>query len=651
MRPIGFIVRNNSPFLLAREVLWRTRKLWNQKRFLSQVHQAGDCFRLRSPAYYRPDVSLCSPRAARVIVNIADAVCAGQFPFLGYGTPTLGFPPRWNLDFVSGMDWPLVPAEKISIVRHDGSDVKVPWELSRLQHVPILGRAHLLTGHEPYRAAAIDLVADWIEQNPVGMGVNWTGPMEAALRAMSICFLVNLLGPARVNEKDWFRKVEASLREHLLYVESHIEFSHLYRGNHYLANIVGLLCLSVFLEGPGMAARRAAYARKIQHEMLLQVYEDGGNYEASTGYQVLVTQLFTSASLLMRSEGITPDPSFLGRLRAMYRWMATLADSDGRLPQVGDCDDGRVELLFDDLDQMGRVPVKQRNSLKIASFLGLGMTLLEDSPSAHSEDALWYGVGANQPASEGSASLRPSSIKVLPQSGVAAARKDSAEVLFFALPNGIGGKGSHTHNDKLSIVLRIAAEELLCESGTCCYTRNAEARNRFRGTAAHNVLMVDGREQNTVPTQGNALFCLGQEAEVTPIEGSEHEGTLMLRSAHFGYRNIGITHWRSLRLCGQGLSIHDRLEGTGRHSFQHFLHLPPVWKIQPLRNCGTEISFQVSGPRPVSISMRGPVQLTASLEDIPLSTCYGATFPGTRISVAGDGPLPLSLHTLVRWES
>ncbi len=237
-------------------------------------------------------------------------------------------------------------------------------------------------GSRAYRTAAKDLVADWIEQNPVGVGVNWTGPMEAALRAMSICFLVNLLGPARVKEKDWFRKVEASLREHLLYVESHIEFSHLYRGNHYLANIVGLLCLSVFLEGPGMEARRASYAGKIQHEMLLQVYEDGGGYEASTGYQVLVAQLFTSALLLMRCEGISPDPSFLCRLRAMYQWMATLADSEGRLPQVGDCDDGRVELLFDDLDQMDRVPVKQRNSLKIASLLGLGRALLEDCVSS-----------------------------------------------------------------------------------------------------------------------------------------------------------------------------------------------------------------------------------------------------------------------------
>jgi len=51
-----------------------------------------------------------------------------------------------------------------------------------------------------------------------------------------------------------------------------------------------------------MAARRREYRHRIEVEMTRQVYEDGGDYEASTGYQVLVTQLFTTALLLMRSD-------------------------------------------------------------------------------------------------------------------------------------------------------------------------------------------------------------------------------------------------------------------------------------------------------------------------------------------------------------
>jgi len=651
MRPIGFVVRNSSPILLAREVLWRTRRLWNKKRFLSTVHHSGGQFRLRWPEYYRPEVSLCSARASAVMVSVADQVCSGQFPFLGYGTLDLGRLPRWNLDFVSGKDWPLVSAEEISTVRHDGSDVKVPWELSRLQHLPVLGKAYRLTGREQYRTTSMDLVADWAEQNPVGVGVNWTVPMEAALRAMSICFLVNLLGPARPDEREWLRAVERSLREHLLFVESHIEFSHLYRGNHYLANIVGLFCLAVFLEGPGMEERRAHYASKIEQEMLREVYEDGGNYEASTGYHVLVTQLFTSAFLLMRSDGISPDPRFVDRLRAMYRWMGALADSAGKLPQVGDCDDGRVELLFDDLDQMEHLPVEARNSLQVASLLRLGVALLTDPLSSAGEDGLWYGVGAKADAMEDSARAQSASTSLFPHSGIAVGRRGLAEALFFAVPNGIGGMGGHTHNDKLSIVLRLDNDELLCDSGTCFYTREAEVRNRFRSTAAHNTVIVDGQEQNSIPMRPNALFCLGNEAEVSPIEFSQENGDLRLRAAHFGYRNFGVTHLRSLRLDDHGLYLEDCLEGRGKHRFEHNLHLPPAWKVEVLRNAGNEISFRICGPRSISMVMRAPAEMHATCGNISLSRCYGATFAGTRISAAGDGLLPLSIHTHITWDA
>jgi hypothetical protein len=650
MRPIGFVIRNNSPLLLAREVLWRTRRLWNKRRFLSTVRHSGGDVCLRSPAYYRPDASLCSPRSSAVIIGIADAVCSGRFPFLGYGTVALGFPPRWNLDFVSGKDWPLVPRDEISTVRHDGSDVKVPWELSRLQHLPILGKAYRLTAREQYRTAATALLVDWTAQNPVGIGVNWTVPMEAALRAMSICFLLNLLGPARVHEKEGFRKIAVSLREHLLFVESHIEFSHLYRGNHYLANIVGLLCLSIFLDGPGMEQRRAHYARQIEHEMMRQVYDDGGDYEASTGYHVLVTEMFTSAWLLMRAEGIVPDPRFVGSLREMYKWMATLADSQGRLPQVGDCDDGRVELLFDDLEQMEHLPVQERNSLKISSLLRLGMVLLGDRSPTDSEDAPWYGIGMKQTAIEDSTSSKSSSIVLFPHSGVAVERNETAEVLFFNVPNGIGGKGSHTHNDKLNIVLRVGDEEVLCDSGTCFYTRDAEVRNRFRGTMAHNTVMIDEQEQNDLPTEPNALFCLGNEAEVSPFESSEENGGVVLRAAHFGYRNIGITHSRSVKLDNHGLFIEDHLAGRGKHHFQHNLHLPPAWNVQPHLSRGNEISFRALGPFSLSIVIRAPVQMRAAQAEVPLSRCYGATFLGTRISVAGDSFLPLSIHTQITWD-
>src|SRR5678810_1181888 len=147
---------------------------------------------------------------------------------------------------------------------------------------------------------------------------------------MSFCSLLTLLSPFRRDEQPWLASVTRSLAQHLLYIEANIEFSHLLASNHYLSDIVGLYCFSMFLDGKGMAARRREYRKRIEVEMARQVYEDGGDYEASTGYQVLVTQLFTTAFLLMRCESSVPvAPAFAKRLKMMFQFLDTLASPSG----------------------------------------------------------------------------------------------------------------------------------------------------------------------------------------------------------------------------------------------------------------------------------------------------------------------------------
>jgi len=43
-------------------------------------------------------------------------------------------------------------------------------------------------------------------------------------------------------------------------------------------------------------------------------------------------------------------------------------------------------------------------------------------------------------------------------------------------------------------------------------------KKRFRGTAAHNTLMIDGIEQNRINSGPLGLFILGNEAAVSPSE-------------------------------------------------------------------------------------------------------------------------------------
>jgi uncharacterized heparinase superfamily protein len=646
------ILKRESPLLIAREVLWRAHREWNKRRILSRLERPGH-LKFRSIPYYNPDLHALGEDSRALIITFADEIRAGRYPFLGYGTVKLGTRPKWNFDFISGTEWPYLRNECRECIRHDGSDVKVPYELSRLQFLPVLGKAHVLTGEESYRGVAKDLLSHWIRSNPAPVGVNWTLAMEAALRAMSICFLLNLLSPIRREEEPWLATVIRSLAQHLLYIEANIEFSYLLTSNHYLSNVVGLYCLSMFLEGEGMAARRSKYRQRIEAEMVQQVYKDGGDYEASTGYQVLVSQLFATALLLMRSDRSAPDsPAFVERLSMMFRFLNAVASTSGQLPQVGDCDDGRVELLVDDLEQMACSPVAERNSLKVSHLLGLGQRLfgIGKGPVA---DAAWYGLTGTTLIPYSQPQIKPGSrspIEVLPNSGIGVLKNGSGELLFFAIPNGIFGKGSHTHNDKLSFVLRVHGQEVFCDSGTGCYTRNLAMRNLFRGTAAHNTLLIDGTEQNRIDAGPRAAFILGNDAAVSAIQEGRDARGYFLRASHTGYRALGVTHTRTIHVAPneRAFVVEDDLEGNGVHDFDLNFHLAPNRNAQ-LAVSEEEISCRILGRSEVQLTVTGPTGLQGAIQPSLVSSAYNTTVPAEKLRLWGRAALPVRITMRVSW--
>src|SRR5229473_7421136 len=646
------ILKRESPLLVAREVLWRARREWNKWRVHGRLKHPG-YLKFRPTPYYNLDLQSLSENSRALIVAFADEIQAGRYPFLGYGTAEVGTRPKWNLDFVSGAEWSYARCEGRECIRNDGSDVKVPYEVSRLQFLPVLGRAHVLTGDDSYRRAAKGILSHWIQSNPVLLGVNWTIAMEAALRGMSICFLLNLLSPFRPEEQPWLATVTRSLVEHLLYIEANIEFSHLLTSNHYLSDVVGLYCLSMFLHGEGMAARRREYRQRIEAEMAQQVYEDGGDYEASTGYQVLVTQLFATALLLMRAERSAPaTPALVERLRMMFRFLNTVASASGELPQVGDCDDGRTELQVDDLQQMILYPVAERNSLRVSHLLGLGRRLFGEG-AGPGDDAAWYGLTDPTRIPYAEPKVTPCSvdpIKVLPKSGIGVLRHGSAELLFFAIPNGIFGKGSHTHNDKLSFVLRVGGQEVLSDPGTGCYTRDIAIRNRFRSTAAHNTLLIDGTEQNRIHSGPGGLFLLGNEAAVSQIqEGGEAQG-YFLRAAHTGYASLGVVHTRTIRVVDgeKAFVIEDELGGDGVHAFELNFQLAPNRSAE-VAMAENGILCRILGDGQIQLAVAGPARLQGAVQPSLISTTYGTMFPAMKVRICGRAAVPARITTRISW--
>jgi hypothetical protein len=631
------------PALLG-EAAWRGLRSIRRSRF-QRTRLDGTCpVRFQPIGYYQLQSQSVSETGRNSILTYADAILRGEYPLIGYGSPRLGIHPDWQCDWVSGKTWPLKSSGKIRIVRHDGSDVKAPWEFSRLQWSPVVAKAYVLTGDRKYREALRSLLTGWIVANPTGKGVNWTVAMEAALRGISLCLTMDLLWPFTSEEKPWLDQMTAALWQHLRFIEAHSEFSFLVRSNHYLSNIVGLTTLSAYLHGPGMRRRLVKNARAVQREILLQTYADGGDCEASTGYHVLVAQMFLHSLVVQQRTGCVIAPEFEARLRLMFEWIGALADGAGNLPHLGDCDNGRVELLFDDIAQT-TLPAAERHSLRVGSLCGLASHLLQPGSGGHGQDAIWLGHTTDNIA--GRREQKPVSLKR--DSGLAVLSAGKASVVFCAMPNGLHGKGSHTHCDKLSIIFRLGPAEVFCDSGSRCYTRSAELRNLDRSTKAHNTLMVDGADQNIVPTDPGLLFWSGEEAVVSRIAFSENGG-MAVRASHHGYSRIGIEHHRTVQLSQGSLLILDELSGTEKHLLELGYILGPEWRVSSEMMTGGTVSCAISGPRRLSLHCEAESPLALMILPAEISREYGTALPASCIRIQTTATLPARVQTRVQWD-
>jgi hypothetical protein len=225
------------------------------------------------------------------LLTRAERILGHNFDLLGSGPTSLGPRIDWSCDFKTGRRWPREHISRVPITYPDNSDIKVAWELSRFQHLPLLAAAYHLTGEQRWLDEIRAQLEDWIDTNPVEYGVNWACTMDVAIRAANWVAALAIVADATADDP-WLTTVLESLLLHGRFIRTHLEWAPV-RGNHYLSDIVGLLCLSaVFSEGPEGREWANWAAAELVRELRYQVRPDGCDHEASIPYHRLVTELF-----------------------------------------------------------------------------------------------------------------------------------------------------------------------------------------------------------------------------------------------------------------------------------------------------------------------------------------------------------------------
>jgi len=515
------------------------------------------------------------------------------WPLLGFGEKCFGKEAiEWNRDPLSGFSWPLDYHADINLIRKDGSDARVVWELNRLSHFITLGRAYAVTNDVTFSKEFFQQLNSWRAQNPTARGVNWNCAMEVALRAINLlaAFQLFLRAPEMddLALKDFLKLFD----QHGAHIQRNLEFSHIANSNHYLADVTGLLWLGVTLPELQSASEWRDFGlRELLREMDQQLCPDGADNEASTGYHRLKAEMFLYSFVLCHLNGIDIDEKYWSKLRAMIEYVRAYTRPDGKAPLIGDSDSGQV------------LPVVRRRGDDHSYLLAVGAAVFQEPhfkvAGTETEELLWVLGERGVSDYEGLVPGEAPASRAFPHAGTYILRQDDLYLLFNASDSGINGRGSHGHNDALSIEVSANGTAFIIDPGSYIYTSNLRERHLFRSAAYHSTVQVDGQEQNTIDEA--MPFIIGNEARPRVLSWETNADADTVVAEHYGYRRLlqPVTHRRTARFDKRKRFwlIEDELTGEGTHEFTFRFHVAPGVDTNLRRDGMVELYDKISSAR------------------------------------------------------
>ncbi len=556
---------------LAREALWRSRAAREQRKERATLdHPEPLALRqtfAREAKFFDWPIA---PDAAEIAV--AD----------------FGKEIQWRRDPISNYVWPLDYHRDLKLLRADGSDVRVLWELNRLGHFLTLARAYSVTNDERYAGEFFAQLRNWAEQNPYGRGPNWTCAMEVALRAMNLLAAFKTFRHSTGLNPDFLSFFLQLLQQHGNYIRRNLEFSYIATSNHYLSDVVGLLWLGLLLPELRDADEWRDFGRiEMLREMDKQVLADGADFEASTGYHRFVTELFLYSFMLCRANDFDIETRYWTRLHQMLIYIRAYLRPDGFAPLIGDTDGGQV------------LPFVRRRADDHAYLLEIGAVVFDD-PELKTQCA---------------------TSQAFPEAGTYIMREGDLYLCFNASDAGLNGRGSHGHNDALSIEVSAGGRAYIVDPGTYVYLGDLQKRHGFRSTAYHSTAQIDGREQNT--TDLHMPFVIGNEARPRVLEWQTSDDFDKVVAEHYGYP---VVHRRTIvfKKRERAWLIHDEFTGEGEHLYEVRFHFAPGLDVKvrerAVEASGLTVSALSTDVQPVLVSQ--PVSRDYGQISDAVSACW-----------------------------
>jgi uncharacterized heparinase superfamily protein len=583
------------------------------------------------------------PGESALIFTRAEHAMAHRVDLLGSGLIELGACIDWHKDYKTQHAWPRDYMRDIDYNNLDRpSDVKFPWELSRMQWLIPVGQAYLLTQDERYAEKIKALLLDWMENNPYACGINWACTMDVALRLVSWTWFFHVFKASQAWQDEVFQqKFLTCLYLHADFTERHLEFSDI-NGNHYTADAAGLVFAGLFFGGGEDALR---WQRKgwdiLCQELPRQVFEDGVDFEASVPYHRLVLELFFLPACYREALKLKTPEHYKERLVRMAEFSVAYTQPDGGVPYWGDADDARA-LPF------GNQAINDHRYL--SALLGYTWNipaLLAHKAGAFAEHFWMHGSAVVERIQQEQQHKLPTSC-AFPQGGFYIMQNADDHIFIDCGPLGLAGRGGHGHNDCLSFEAVLNGVKLISDCGAYVYTASYHDRNLFRSTAYHNTPCIDNQEINRF-IQWDYLWNLHHDAKPRVDAWKPGSKQDYFCGMHTGYQRLAssVIPKRTITLEHQThrLMIQDDILCDGPHEVTIPLHLA-VNVTATLSDDKMSILLQAS-EKQFTLTWEGDAAWELQMTSSRVSPSYGVVYPTQKLlwqaSIVGDSQLNIVL--------
>jgi hypothetical protein len=501
-------------------------------------------------------------------------------------------------------------------------DIKLVWELSRLDWVLAFAqKAHHGEGESLTRLNF--WLADWCTHNLPYKGPNWKCGQEASIRVMHLAMAALVLGQVSNSAPGLLDLV----RLHLQRISPTVQYAMAQDNNHGTSEAAALFMGGSWLAASGLAEgeRWSRTGRQwLENRAARLIGPQGSFSQYSLNYHRVMLDTLCMADVWCRHLGL---PGFSKRLQsralAATEWLRHMVNPlNGDGPNVGANDGARLLQLTDARYR------DHRSTVQLAMAL-FARKRAYAQPGPYDYALQWLGVDMPTEVAQ------PVGSYVADDGGFAMMRRGNAMAML-RYPR---FRFRPSQADVLHLDLWLGSDNLLRDAGTYSYNTESQWLNYFGGTASHNTVQFDGRDQ--MPRLSR--FLLGDWLKTERLQPLQEDS----QSTHFaaGYRDgQEASHHRAVSLKNDALLVVDKVQGFARQALLRWRLLPGDWRFE----------LSPDGPR---LTLNGDRQISLNVSaDVPITHCElvegwesrhyleKTTVPVLEVEIQQAGTLTTQLH-------